>query len=175
MRLFTVFIILASFSLNSSARTCSEKEINRELNHFESANDEQKLLLLNRAGCDVPELEDRVSKARAEKIEKAKLLEEQREAQKKAEKEERDRKSAAEFAASIEESNAEREAFNQEMADKCGEYPLELKIGMSEKLLKIGCAGQADIVGEEKHARVYRMYGVLVSVFKGKVVRWIRE
>lgn len=96
-------------------------------------------------------------------------------AKEKAEREEKARKSESEMNAVIAADNARRDAFDQEMADKCGEYPMDLKIGMSEKLLKMGCAGQADLVGEDKRARVYQMYGALVSVLNGKVVRWVRQ
>ena len=74
-----------------------------------------------------------------------------------------------------EKAAAEAEQLEEQRQKLCGKYPRPVEIGMSEKLLKLGCAGDAILVGKDKNASVYRMYGLLVSVYKGKVVRWIRE
>lgn len=140
-----------------------------------SMDDTGKRSTLRALGCDTSDLDKRIDVDYRAGLELNRKINEEKDAKEKAERAEKDRKSEAEFNASLAEDTAERDAFAQEMADKCGEYPLPVEIGMSEKILKIGCAGQADLVGKDKNASVYRMYGLLVSVYKGKVVRWVRE
>lgn len=140
-----------------------------------SLDDKGKINMLRGIGCDASDLMKKADAEFKSGLELNRKLNEQRAEKERAEREERARKSEAEMAKAVAEDNARREAFEQEMADRCGEYPLELKIGMSEKLLAMGCAGQADLVGEDKRARVYRVYGALVSVLNGKVVRWVRQ
>lgn len=137
--------------------------------------DKGKLNMLRGLGCDTSDLAKKVEADQQAGLELNRKINAERAAREKAEREEKARKTEAALSAQIAEDNAKRDAFEQEMADKCGEYPLDLKIGMSEKLLKMGCAGQADLVGEDKAARVYRVYGALVSVLNGKVVRWVRQ
>lgn len=137
--------------------------------------DKGKLNMLRSLGCDTADLAKKIDADFQAGLERNKVRNEQAAAKEKAEREAKQKKTQDEWDARIAEDNAKRDAFDQTMADKCGEYPMELKIGMSEKLLKMGCTGQADLVGEDQNARVYRTYGALVSVYKGKVVRWVRQ
>lgn len=137
--------------------------------------DKGKVNMLRALGCDTSDLTKKIDADFKAGLELNRQHNELIAAKKAAEREEKAKRAEAEMAATIAADNARRDAFDQEMANKCGEYPIELKIGMSEKLLKMGCAGQADLVGEDKRARVYQVYGALVSVLNGKVVRWVRQ
>lgn len=140
-----------------------------------SLDDKGKINMLRGIGCDASDLAAKADGDFKAGLELNRKLNEQRAEKEKADREKKARKAEDEMAKVVAEDNERREAFEQEMANRCGEYPLELKVGMSEKLLAMGCAGQADLVGEDKRARVYRIYGALVSVFNGKVVRWVRQ
>jgi len=133
---------------------------------------------LRSMGCDASDLEAQVAKDREAALALAKEREAQAQAEqatREAEKKKAHDEDIARMAAEIAEKNAQRDAFEQEMANQCGGYPLAIKIGMSEKLLTLGCAGPARLVGESPTGRVYRMRGALVTVQRGRVVLWAKE
>lgn len=172
--------ISIALSVVFSCMTCSS--VNAVCNESAASNvrssnldDKGTLNMLRSLGCDTSELAKKIDADFQAGLDLNRKINEQRTAREKAEREEKAKKAEAEMNAAIAADNARRDAFDQEMANKCGEYPMELKIGFSERLLKMGCAGQADLVGEDRNARVYRVYGALVSVFKGKVVRWVQQ
>ena len=62
------------------------------------------------------------------------------------------------------------------MANKCGEYPLDLTIGLSEKLLKMGCAGPTTLQLDSAYGlRIYKTPDFLVTTRGGKVVQLMRR
>lgn len=141
-----------------------------------SLDDKGKLNMLRGIGCDASDLAKKIDADFQAGLELNRKINEQRAAKEKAEREEKARKSEAEMNAAIAADNARRDAFDQEMADRCGEYPMDLKIGMSEKLLKMGCAGQADLqLNDVSGVRVYFTAYHVVTARGGKVVRLIRR
>lgn len=55
----------------------------------------------------------------------------------------------------------------------CNSYPLKPKIGQDESLIKMGCLGAAKLKGENANGKVYLIDDKIISVTKGKIVRWI--
>ncbi len=140
-----------------------------------SMEDQGKVNMLRAVGCDASEIQQAIQERLKTGLENNRKRNEAVVAKEQVEREAKQKKSVDALNAQIAEDNAKRDEFDQAMADKCGEYPMELKIGMPEKLLVLGCAGQASLSGESYGGRVYRVYGALVSVQKERVVRWVRE
>lgn len=140
--------------------------------------DKSRFNMLKGFGCDPKLIEDlkaKIDAADVADMEREKKRNAAIKAADIAEKEAKQEKDQQRLNAQIEEDNARIEAFNQAMANKCGEYPLELKIGMSEKLLRMGCTGGVTLVGEDQSKRIYRTADALVTTAKGRVIRWIER
>lgn len=62
----------------------------------------------------------------------------------------------------------------QEIIDtSCKRYPLSPRIGQDESLILFGCFGAAKLSGENAAGKVYLVNNKIISVSKGKIVRWI--
>lgn len=165
------FACVATPSANAACNEATAADIRSS-----SLDDKGKRNMLRGIGCDATDLEKKFDADFQAGLEINRKHNEQIAAKQKAEREEKARKAEAEMNAAIAADNARRDAFDQEMADKCGEYPMDLKIGMSEKLLKMGCAGQADLqINDVSGVRVYFTAYHVVTARGGKVVRLIRR
>lgn len=164
---------LIAMSLTPSAFACDIATSNQ----IRSSNldDAGKVNMLKAARCDATDLIDKINTDREAGLKNTARLNAQKEQKQKADREAIQERRQAEATAAIQEDNARQDAFDQAMADKCGEYPMSIKIGFSEKLLKMNCAGSAQLVGESSGGRVYRVDGAFVSTQRGKVVRWWKE
>ena len=132
--------------------------------------------MLRSVGCDASDLSAKVEAEFQAGLELNRKINEQRAEKERVAREEKARKAEVELAKTITEDNARRDAFDQEMANQCGEYPMELKLGLSEKLLKMGCAGQADLqFNDESGVKVYFTAYQVVTIRGGKVVRLIQR
>lgn len=169
----TRMLLLATLLPGLAAAACDEQSAAqvRESNLGAPA----KISMLKGFGCDAADLEQAVASERATTEKQLQQHEAQRRAQDEAARQAKERANQERLTAQVAADNAARDAFDQDMANKCGSYPMQLRIGFSEKLLKMGCAGQAQLVGESKDGRVYQLPGLLVSVQLGGVTRWVAK
>jgi len=175
VKISILFVVTCALS-GISAASCdikTESQIKAS-----SMPDRSKLQMLKIVGCDLQVFQDLQIKVETEDLANREAANARAaEAKEKAiaAAEAKRKRDEDRLNAQLEEDNAKREAFYQAMANKCGEYPLELKIGMSEKLLSMGCTGGVSLVGEDQSKRIYRTSDALVTVIKGRVTRWIER
>lgn len=134
-----------------------------------------KISMLKGFGCSTTDLEQAVSQERATTEKQLQQHEAQRRAQADAEQAAKEQANQERLNAQVAADNAARDTFEKTMASSCGSYPVALRIGLAEKLVKQGCAGTAQLVGESSDGRVYQLPGLLVSVQQGKVTRWVAK
>lgn len=172
-----IFAVLCSPVATPAQAACDKSaEIRIKTSNMD---DKWKRNMLHLIECDTSDLDKKIDADLQAEFELRRKHDAEQAAREKIAQEDKARRAAEERAAAVAADNAQREAdeaFEQAMADKCGEYPLELKLGLKEKLLTMGCAGQADLrVNDSSGVKVYFTAYYIVTVRGGKVVRLIRR
>ena len=176
-RAFTAaFVFVAATIVSSQAYAVCNDAMAKDV-RSSNLDDQGKLNMLRAMGCYDQMLESKDQARRDAYNAHLKQLESEA-AKRAADREDAIRKNKATQAAAIEADNArrdaegaQRDAFEQAMANKCGEYPLDLTIGLSEKLLKMGCAGPTTLQLDSAYGlRIYKTPDFLVTTRGGKVV-----